>query len=111
MRFLLNIQVRLPGEWTQDQRADLVRRETEAAVETPSARRRRATRRRVPARIVSMSGRHQDHRPVFQYERHQLLKSAPAMLVVGVSGRTLALRSCHRTNAPNYVRERDGWMG
>jgi muconolactone D-isomerase len=33
MRFLLNIQVRLPGEWTQDQRADLVRRETEAAVE------------------------------------------------------------------------------
>ena len=33
MRFLLNIQVRLPGEWTQEQRADLVRRETEAAVE------------------------------------------------------------------------------
>lgn len=33
MRFLVNIQVRLPGEWTQGQRADLVRRETEAAVE------------------------------------------------------------------------------
>lgn len=33
MRFLVNIQVRLPGEWTQEQRADLVRRETEAAVE------------------------------------------------------------------------------
>ena len=33
MRFLLNIQVRLPGEWNQEQRADLVRRETEAAVE------------------------------------------------------------------------------
>ena len=32
MRFLLNIQVRLPGEWTEEQRADLVRRETEAAV-------------------------------------------------------------------------------
>src|SRR2546426_12597729 len=32
MRFLLNIQVRLPGEWTQEQRADLVHRETEAAV-------------------------------------------------------------------------------
>lgn len=33
MRFLLNIQVRLPGEWSQEQRAELVRRETEAAVE------------------------------------------------------------------------------
>ena len=33
MRFLLNIQVRLPGEWAQEQRLDLVRRETEAAVE------------------------------------------------------------------------------
>ena len=33
MRFVLNIQVRLPGEWSQEQRADLVRRETEAAVE------------------------------------------------------------------------------
>lgn len=33
MRFLLNIQVRLPGEWSQEQRTELVRRETEAAVE------------------------------------------------------------------------------
>ncbi len=33
MRFLLNIQVRLPGEWSQEQRAELVRREREAAVE------------------------------------------------------------------------------
>ena len=33
MRFFLNIQVRLPGEWSQEQRAELVRRETEAAVE------------------------------------------------------------------------------
>ena len=32
MRFLLNIRVELPGEWTQEKRADLVRRETEAAV-------------------------------------------------------------------------------
>jgi muconolactone D-isomerase len=33
MRFLLNIHVRMPGEWSQEQRAELVRRETEAAVE------------------------------------------------------------------------------
>jgi muconolactone D-isomerase len=33
MRFLLNIQVRLPGEWTEEQRKDMIRRETEAAVE------------------------------------------------------------------------------
>jgi muconolactone D-isomerase len=33
MRFLLSIQVRLPGEWTPEQRADMFRRETEAAVE------------------------------------------------------------------------------
>ncbi len=33
MRFLLNIQVRMPGEWTQEQRTELARRETEAAVE------------------------------------------------------------------------------
>ena len=33
MRFLLNIRVQLPGEWTSEQRADLVRRETEAAVD------------------------------------------------------------------------------
>ena len=33
MRFLLNIRVQLPGEWTTEQRADLVRRETEAAVD------------------------------------------------------------------------------
>ena len=33
MRFFLNIRVQLPGEWTAEQRADLVRRETEAAVD------------------------------------------------------------------------------
>ena len=33
MRFLLNIQVRMPAEWTQEQRTELARRETEAAVE------------------------------------------------------------------------------
>ena len=33
MRFVLNIQVRLPGEWSPEQRAELARRETEAAVE------------------------------------------------------------------------------
>jgi muconolactone D-isomerase len=33
MRFFLSIRVQLPGEWTTEQRADLVRRETEAAVD------------------------------------------------------------------------------
>ena len=33
MRFLLNIQVRMPGEWTNEQRSELACRETEAAVE------------------------------------------------------------------------------
>ena len=33
MRYLLNNQVRLPGEWTQEQRAELFNREVEAAVE------------------------------------------------------------------------------
>lgn len=33
MRFLLNNRVQLPGEWTAEQRADLVRREIEAAVD------------------------------------------------------------------------------
>jgi muconolactone D-isomerase len=32
MRFLLNIRTQLPGEWTREQRADIRRRETEAAV-------------------------------------------------------------------------------
>ena len=33
MRYLLNIQVRMPGEWTQEQRTELFHREVEAAVE------------------------------------------------------------------------------
>jgi muconolactone D-isomerase len=33
MRFLLNIQVRMPGEWTEERRAELIRREIDAAVE------------------------------------------------------------------------------
>jgi len=33
MRFLLNMHVRMPGEWSQEQRAELLHRETEAAVE------------------------------------------------------------------------------
>lgn len=33
MRFLLNVEVRLPGEWSQQQRAELVHRENEVAVE------------------------------------------------------------------------------
>jgi muconolactone D-isomerase len=54
MRFLLNIQVRLPGEWNQEQRADLVRRETEAAVELM---RRKVLRRtfRVVGQLANVS--------------------------------------------------------
>jgi muconolactone D-isomerase len=33
MRFFLNNRVQLPGEWTAEQRADLVRREIDAAVD------------------------------------------------------------------------------
>lgn len=32
MRFILNIRSQLPGEWTPEQRAELSRRQTEAAV-------------------------------------------------------------------------------
>jgi muconolactone D-isomerase len=32
MRFLLHIRTQLPGEWTPEQREDILRRETEAAV-------------------------------------------------------------------------------
>lgn len=33
MRFMLNIRVQLPGEWTAEQREEIARRETEAAID------------------------------------------------------------------------------
>jgi len=72
MRFMLNIRVQLPGEWTAEQRADIIRRETETAVELI----KRGILRRI-WRIVGALANFSIWETKSPEELHQVLQSLP----------------------------------
>ncbi len=72
MKFLLNIQVHLPGEWSQEQRKDMIRRETEAAVELMHRRILRRT-----FRIVGQLANFSIWETQTPEELHAVLQSLP----------------------------------
>ena len=72
MRYLLNIQVRMPGEWTQEQRAELIRREVEAAVELMHQKVLRRT-----FRVVGHMANFSIWEAATPEELHEVLQSLP----------------------------------
>ena len=72
MRYLLNIQVRMPGEWTQAQRAELFRREVEAAVELMHQKVLRRT-----FRVVGQMANFSIWEAATPEELHEVLQSLP----------------------------------